>query len=78
MLLAFSRLLDAGHTVVAIEHDLSVIAAADYVVDLGPEAGADGGCLVFAGTPYDLARCERSFTGLALREACELGDGDSL
>ena len=78
MLLAFSRLLDAGHTVVAIEHDLSVIAAADHVVDLGPEAGADGGCLVFAGTPHDLARCQRSFTGLALREACELGDGDSL
>ena len=78
MLLAFGRLLAAGHTIVAIEHDLSVIAAADHVIDLGPDAGADGGRLVFAGTPYDLAACERSFTGMALRAACELGDDAAL
>lgn len=78
MLLAFGRLLAAGHTIVAIEHDLSVIAAADHVIDLGPDAGADGGRLVFAGTPYDLAACERSFTGMALRAACELGDETAL
>ncbi len=66
MLQAFERLLDAGHTIVAIEHDLAVIAAADHVIDLGPDAGEDGGQVVFEGTPHDLSRCEGSATGRAL------------
>ena len=66
MLQAFERLLDAGHTIVAIEHDLAVIAAADHVIDLGPDAGEGGGQVVFEGTPHDLSRCEGSATGRAL------------
>jgi excinuclease ABC subunit A len=69
MLLAFERLLEAGHTIVAIEHDLAVIASADHVIDLGPDAGIDGGQLVFAGTPHELAKCEGSATGRALAAA---------
>lgn len=63
---AFTRLLSAGHTIVAIEHDLSVLAAADHVVDLGPGAGAAGGRVVFAGTPDALLGCEASATAAAL------------
>jgi excinuclease ABC subunit A len=63
------RLVDAGNTVVLVEHNLDVIAAADWVLDMGPEAGADGGRLVAAGAPQTLAkRPGRSHTGKALRE----------
>ncbi|MCK5943960.1 MAG: ATP-binding cassette domain-containing protein, partial [Planctomycetes bacterium] len=64
---ALDELLAEGHTIVAVEHDLAVIAAADHVVDLGPGAGADGGRLVFCGSPRELVRCEESRTGRALR-----------
>jgi excinuclease ABC subunit A len=57
------RLTDAGHTVLIIEHNLDVIAQADWVIDLGPEAGAGGGRIVAAGTPADVARSKRSHTG---------------
>jgi excinuclease ABC subunit A len=63
------RLVDAGNTVVVIEHDLDVIGAADWVIDLGPQGGSAGGELVFAGTPEELTGCTRSFTGQALRRA---------
>ena len=62
-----NRLVDAGNTVVVIEHNLDVIKVADHIVDLGPEGGDGGGELVFAGTPEDCARCERSFTGQFLK-----------
>jgi len=61
------RLVDAGNTVVVIEHHPDVIAAADWIVDLGPEGGADGGRLVVAGTPKQVAACEASPTGAVLR-----------
>jgi excinuclease ABC subunit A len=67
------RLVDAGNTVVVIEHNLDVIKCADFVVDLGPEGGKRGGSLVVAGTPEEIAACEPSFTGGYLREA--LGRG---
>jgi excinuclease ABC subunit A len=65
---AFRRLLDAGHSLVVIEHNLDVIRAADWVVDLGPEGGERGGTLVAAGTPEAITRCEASYTGRALLE----------
>ena len=61
------RLVDAGNTVLVIEHNLDVIKCADYIIDLGPEGGDGGGTLVFAGTPEDCAVCPGSYTGEFLR-----------
>ena len=62
------KLVEAGNTVVVIEHNLDVIKVADTVIDLGPEGGDMGGQLVFQGTPEDCAKCEESFTGQFLRQ----------
>ena len=62
-----SKLVDAGNTVIVIEHNLHVIKVADHIIDLGPEGGDEGGTLVFAGTPEDCAACEASFTGQFLK-----------
>ncbi len=62
------RLVDAGRTVVVVEHNLDVVARADWVIDLGPGAGHDGGQVVFAGTPADLVRSAGSLTGVHLAE----------
>jgi excinuclease ABC subunit A len=61
------RLVDAGNTVLLIEHNLDVIRAADYVIDLGPGGGDSGGRIVAAGTPEDIARCSASATGAFLK-----------
>jgi excinuclease ABC subunit A len=61
------RLVDAGNTVLVIEHNLDVVKTADHVIDLGPEGGGGGGEIVAEGTPEDVAACERSHTGAALR-----------
>ena len=61
------RLADLGNTVVVIEHNLDVIKTADWVIDLGPEGGADGGRLVVAGTPREVAQSAESHTGRFLR-----------
>ena len=66
LLKIFQRLVDSDHSVIVIEHNLDVIKSADWVMDLGPEAGDDGGELVVAGTPEHVADCERSHTGRAL------------
>jgi len=63
---ALRRLAEAGHLVVVVEHDLDLIAASDWVVDLGPEGGDDGGRIVAQGTPYDIMKAEASHTGRAL------------
>ena len=63
-----NRLVEAGNTVVVIEHNLDVIKVADHIIDLGPEGGDGGGELVFAGTPEDCANCERSYTGQFLKK----------
>ncbi len=65
------RLVDNGATVVVIEHDLDMIANADYVIDLGPGGGEDGGRIVCCGTPEDVSACEASATGRFLREELE-------
>ncbi|HOA60258.1 MAG: excinuclease ABC subunit UvrA [Verrucomicrobia bacterium] len=67
LLQVFQRLVDSGHSVLVIEHNLDVIRAADWVIDLGPEAGEQGGQLVVAGTPETVAACRASHTGHALR-----------
>ncbi len=67
LLKSFDALLAKGHSIVVVEHNLDVIRAADWVIDLGPEAGDDGGNLVFAGTPEQLASCENSYTARYLR-----------
>jgi excinuclease ABC subunit A len=61
-------LLAKGHSIVVVEHNMDVIKAADWVIDLGPEAGDGGGNLVFAGTPEALRNCEGSHTAKYLRE----------
>ncbi|MBI4719106.1 MAG: excinuclease ABC subunit UvrA [Planctomycetes bacterium] len=60
------RLVDLGNTVICIEHNLDVIKTADWLIDLGPEGGAEGGCVVLAGTPEQVAACTHSHTGAAL------------
>ena len=64
-----NALVDAGNTVVVIEHNLDVIKTADWIVDLGPEGGDGGGEVVAMGAPEDVAKVERSHTGRYLREA---------
>ncbi len=64
----FDRLVEQGHTLLVIEHNLEVIKRADWVIDLGPEAGAGGGEIVAVGTPEEVAACEDSHTGRFLRE----------
>lgn len=61
-------LVDAGNTVLVIEHNLDVIKCADYIIDLGPEGGEKGGSIVKCGTPEDIARCKESYTGQYLKK----------
>jgi excinuclease ABC subunit A len=68
LLESLNRLVDAGHTVLLIEHHLDVIKTADHVIDLGPEGGHAGGEVVATGTPEEIAACKRSHTGRFLRE----------
>jgi excinuclease ABC subunit A len=65
---AFRQLVDAGHSVIIVEHNLEVLKSADWVIDLGPAGGHRGGEIVCAGTPEDLVQCEASHTGRFLRE----------
>src|SRR5207249_8916304 len=62
------RLTDLGNTVIIIEHHLDVVKTADWVIDLGPEGGAQGGCVMAAGTPEQIARAKKSYTGQALAQ----------
>ena len=69
LLKAFDVLLDKGHTVIVVEHNMDVIRAADWIIDLGPDAGERGGEIVFSGTPEDLMTRGNSFTAEYLRMA---------
>jgi len=68
LLKSFNALIDKGHSIVVIEHNLDVVKCADWVIDLGPEGGDRGGELMFAGTPEDMVKCEASVTGAFLQE----------
>jgi excinuclease ABC subunit A len=68
LLETLQRLVDAGNTMIVIEHNLDVIKQADWVIDLGPEGGEAGGEIVAVGTPEEVAQVEESFTGQFLRD----------
>ena len=77
------RLVDRGNTVVTIEHNLDIIKEADWIIDLGPEGGDGGGEIVATGTPEDIVKVKRSYTGAFLkpvlaraRRSRERDDGD--
>ena len=65
---SFQRLIERGHTIVIIEHNMDIIKCADYLIDMGPEGGENGGNVVFAGTPEEIIKCEESYTGKYLKE----------
>ncbi|MBR2499836.1 MAG: excinuclease ABC subunit UvrA, partial [Clostridia bacterium] len=68
LLEVLERLVDAGNTVIVIEHNLDVIKTADYIIDLGPEGGDKGGNIVAVGTPEEIVKCKESYTGKYLKE----------
>ena len=68
LLEVLNRLVDGGDTVVVIEHNLDVIKTADYIIDLGPEGGSSGGTVIGTGTPEELVKNERSYTGKYLKD----------
>jgi excinuclease ABC subunit A len=73
LLAAFRKLVEAGHTLLVIEHNLDVIKTADYLIDLGPEGGDGGGEVIATGTPEQVAQNEKSYTGQALRQVLAAG-----
>jgi len=68
LLISLNRLIDIGHSVVIIEHDMDVVKNADWVVDLGPDGGVNGGYLLTQGTPEDIVKVKESYTGQFLKE----------
>jgi excinuclease ABC subunit A len=68
LLVVLNRLVDKGNTIIVIEHNLDVIKCADWVVDLGPDGGDEGGEVVAMGTPEDVVSVERSHTGRFLQK----------
>ena len=67
LLHAFNALIENGHSVVVIEHNSDIIKSADWIIDLGPGGGKEGGKLIFEGTPEDIVKCKKSFTGQYLK-----------
>ncbi len=68
LLSVLNRLVDKGNTVLVIEHNLDVIKSADHVIDLGPEGGDEGGEILAIGTPEEVAKVKRSYTGYYLKD----------
>jgi excinuclease ABC subunit A len=68
LLKAFDALIERGHSILVIEHNMEVIKCADHVTDLGPDGGDKGGALVVAGTPEEVAKCKESLTGKYLKD----------
>ncbi len=71
LLKSFDRLIERGHTVIIIEHNLDVVKCADHVIDIGPEGGEAGGRVLVAGTPEEVAQCADSYTGMSLKPKLE-------
>jgi excinuclease ABC subunit A len=76
LLLQLEQLVDAGATVIVVEHDMQIIARSDHIIDMGPGAGDEGGQIVVSGTPDLVARSSRSKTARFLREALAGRDRD--
>ena len=70
LLKSFSTLVDNGHSIVVIEHHPDIIKQADWIIDMGPEGGNEGGNVVFAGTPEDLVKCKESYTAKYIKVKC--------
>ena len=68
LLKVLERLKSQGNTIAVIEHNLDVIKTADWVIDLGPEGGSEGGAIVAEGTPEDVSKVKESYTGMYLKE----------
>jgi len=68
LLNSFNALIESGHSVIVIEHNAEVIKSADWVIDIGPEGGFNGGQIIFEGRPEELAECKQSFTGKYLKD----------
>ncbi|MCH2230150.1 MAG: excinuclease ABC subunit UvrA [Crocinitomicaceae bacterium] len=68
LVIAFNELINAGHSIVVIEHNMDVIKCADHIIDIGPEGGFNGGNIIFTGTPEEIIECNESFTGTYLKE----------
>ena len=64
-------LVEAGNTVIVIEHNLDVIKTGDYIIDMGPEGGSGGGTVVACGTPEEVAKCKQSYTGAYIKKMLE-------
>ena len=71
LLVVLNRLVEQGNTIVVVEHNLDVIKTADYVIDLGPEGGDEGGYILAQGTPEEIAQGEESYTGQYLRKVLD-------
>lgn len=65
---SFNALIERGHTVLIIEHNMEVIKSADHIIDIGPEGGKAGGRVICEGTPEQVAQCTESYTGKYLKE----------
>ncbi len=68
LLKSFNALIEKGHSIIVIEHNLELIKCADYIIDLGPDGGEKGGTLIFQGTPEELVKNKTSYTGQYLKE----------
>ena len=77
LLTAFNHLIEAGGSIIIIEHNLDVIKSADWIIDLGPEGGEAGGNVVFEGTPEEIIKNEKSYTGRFLSKVMKQADRPS-
>jgi len=68
LLTSFNALIEKGHSIIVVEHNIDLIKCADYIIDLGPKGGETGGQLIATGTPEEIIKIETSVTGLYLRE----------